>query len=969
MIPEEDRNRKRDSRTPTTPAPPPLRADQLPVKPGDPCSPVAEPTALTFYTPEGCPIPAATPPAIPSPLVFSNVEVTKTCADGGQGPIGNPVTIPAGRHNITVHFTDIAGVTPDQLTFISTFSELSLREIAGTSVSNIANTLKLTQSQATEWRLKCDLAAAGVAARATASALGALDCWWENDEFTFECGEFALTSATPGTEHLVNNPAVVPAGTIISRLSQNDANDAAAAKVVSEVKCLWANTAQTADCVSSYDLEEEVPVDETIVGAASRRRVGSFTVAAGSVFSQISQEDADAIAMVQAVSSLDCFYLNTSVTRTCAKDLDDVDADILPETGGSSAVTGIPGNPFYVPEGFITSEVSTEAANEEALAYALSNLRCEWSNDEVTVVCPTDTVGEVVYDPSELSPISSVTLPAGVVFSEVSKAAANAEAEIQAALGLDCLYCNKPVEPKCPLPGYTVVTLPVPLEDTNSNWSLNATLGVDAGAYCASTAEEAQQLADIVADVPIPTASVTSECQYGNHPIEASCTGDPEDSVVLATPDLTVVERGGPCVDGDEGTAGGSFLLPFTLPTGNDPIKIAKFDPEDGLLLSSLSWPNPFSPEPAKRVLTIGRDTIQISESQVPTGYAVGEENRAQLYANELAAVLAVGSLDCFFSNCAAYYLCEGEINLRNYTPTLSGDVDGIPVYGDGTMISREDAEPYEVAEISVGSTAAPLYVSEGQFSSYVSYADMQTQLTTYLLTALRCVWANTAIEVLCGATLVPTEGGYTYTPGDGTINSESVDADSTGSVTNPVVVSAGQEESDYSPERAQFKALLPAVAALNCFFTNEEQTANCPAALSDTFDSSATSTFTVPANYFPSNYSRTLANLAALQMATASLRCVYASREVTILDGDGDTIVDPCGETDTRKGPDSLDAGSEQSLLSSDDATNKAKVRLSSMQQCFGDGELGGATGDQGLPGNDGAQVDCEGNCLGFFS
>ena len=956
---QSDRERRRLNKT-ASDVPDPFVPQRPPQRAGNACDPPAAEPTQPFFAPEGCPPPTPIPDAIPDPLIFLNDGLVLNCADIPGGPPSGPaVTIAAGTFETKVYFQNIPNVTTAQLTFIAGLDPqiIDLLYEASTDADDMRQLLNLESAQAVYfWNARED-AAALVVSRELQLATNSLSCVWLNEEVTAECAAGAFETAPEGQESRVNNPIVVPAGTYSSAVSQAEANQQATEAANAALRCLWGNTEQVADCVTDLDFGEAVPVDESPVGAASRSRVGSVTVAANTFFSDISQDDANALAKTAAVGALECFYINEDVSATCAPDAEGVAAEVQPSPSGETATSGTAGNPLLVPEGFLESAVSTADANGQALVVAQSLLLCFWLNDEQTAVCPPVTLGEEEYLPSSTSPVSSVTVLAGEVISFISKGAANEEALTRAQLGLECLYCNKEVYPKCIPPDYIPTILPIPLSEIDTSWSLSATLGAPAGLFCTPDPAEAQSVANSLGNVPVPALTPPDDCTYGNAPIVARCIGDPAEDVIVVGPLVNPVLRGGPCVGGASGTAPGGYILPEFLPAG-DVIEVALFEPAVGVDLSSLSYPNPFAADPNKQKLTIARNTITVQEEFVPAGYAPGNPNRAKLYANELAATVALSSLNCFFTNCAGRYRCHDKLGASLYNPPFIGyDTDGVALYGSGDMTSTIDNMAYPVSSGSDGHPSKPVFVAEGQFTSFTSQLEVDTALKTYLLGALNCFWSNSAISIQCGSVLetAPNGYGFTFTPGAGEVNGDPVHPLSRGHPSDPVAVAANLFPSDLHPNLPLIQAYQLAIGQLDCFFLNVERTAECPAA--GTASPGSVHLVTVLADQYFSKFSQLNADQQANLLAVSSLFCLYDSAAVNS---------QGCGEGQISLGAAALDPGAVTSPVSTDAATAVAQQIVNGQESCVDPDDIGGG---QGAPGNDGAQTGCSGNCYGYYS
>lgn len=857
-----------------------------------------------------------------------------------------------------VAFQAITGIQPQQIAYIGSLTQQARDALIDPdiSVADIRRVTLLTQAQALELQEKLTVARATVAQRAELDAISKIVCVWESEEQVVWCGEGALTVAPEGFEDSVSNPSIIAAGTVTSDVSQAAANAEALGLAQLASRCLWGNREVTVSCHGDLGFAEEVPVDGELVGEAPRVRVGSVTIAAASIFSDVSQDDADELARQTGLSALDCFYINSEQIHTCPPDPQAVAADLRPAVANY-------GNPVTIPAGQIVSNVSTEEANILAADLAAAFLECAWSNTQQIATCPEVAVESgVIVAASENSPVLEFRVLAGEVQSPSSQAEANEEALTRALLSLDCLYCNPVIPPLCYPSTYTPSVLPIPLSEITDAWSLNATRGLPAGTFCSDDAVEIYTLAHSVGDAPAVRDTSDPACPYGNAEIRVSCVGATSE-YVIARPPATLDERGGPCKYGAEGSSANGYILPAETPI-DDTVYLARFDATQGAYLSSLSTPNPFAQDPQAREIVIAENFLTVTEAQVPGNYLPGVVDRARRYATELAATLALSSINCFFANCAGLYHCHGRINENDYAPPHLGLTDnGMAIYGDGTMIPRDGDSPVAVHDESIGSLVNPLIVTEGQFTSHTSRAEVEAALQGYLLSALNCFWANAELNVYCGSTLTYISGQVLMNFGVGMIGSDVVHPESSGSPDNPVIVPENFFRTDVSPEFAQLQAFQMGLSQLNCFFRNTEQTAVCED--KGDFSPDATTSATVQAELYESRSSQAVADLLAQLQAQSQLDCRYDSKRVFIegsAGGGGEGAGSPCEEGETRTGPDALAAGAVQSTISTAAATALAKSQLQAMQSCS-DSPEGGA------PGNDGAQTGCEGPCFGFFS
>jgi hypothetical protein len=238
---------------------------------------------------------------------------------------------------------------------------------------------------------------------------------------------------------------VTAEGSAESIISQRDADrkaeDFARTLAISRLNCLFPPAPDEiryySEAVSVSGICSAGSADP--IGAFDPNKVFTVTLPAGSVYSTVSVEDANAAAAARAQAELletlarrcETYYPNEeqSATAEC----------VFPDTGSANTAT--------IPAGDITSFISLEVANElaqsAALAAAQAGLACTPGvyNQAVTV---TRTCA-LYMGGVKKGPDVSVTVPAGQ-FSEPTQfladaaATAAATAEADALLALSCVY-------------------------------------------------------------------------------------------------------------------------------------------------------------------------------------------------------------------------------------------------------------------------------------------------------------------------------------------------------------------------------------------------------------------------------------------------------------------------------------------------------------------------------------------------
>jgi pyrimidine deaminase RibD-like protein len=611
---EERAARRSEIECGVTPKPTPLRPPPLRLPKG--CEAPAVVPKQIFFVPRAEAENINQPPPRPSGVLVENNQFSINCADvDGLGPIGSTVVVNRGTFVDYFYFQSIDGINESQLRYIESLSDAvrngvmgpvdlallspesqraNLLEAAAVNISNLViiplETARLVVAALVDIKNRLN-------ELAKQAGRSALDCYWVNEEVTVQCPPGALT--TPGVVGMpVTNPAVIPAGTYRSYSSQADANSIAQVAANGLLVCIWGNVETTKTCQDlNPSFTEPVPVENAPIGVMEKPRVGTVVIPANTIFSNISQEDANNQAADLALQRLECYYTNDVLTVTCA------DFGVIPSIG--NYLSSQPGSTIIVPAGSVMSLVSTADANNLATAAANQLLQCVWTNTEQTVDClsilPTrPPEGE---GPSETkSPVYSYTVPAGTVTSDVSQADADETARQLGRVQLDCVYCNKAIPATC---------VPLP----NGDVSIDQTEAVAAGTFCARTFEEAQALAASIASIPINVKSTPESeqglgCRYGNSEIRVKCFG-------LASDDGTQPDA--------YGIVG---IKKFTVPEMPKSTLLTPNNTQDGHVI-------------------ISKNTFILSLAEIP----IANRDNPQAYVDNFAKNLAMSMLNCIFGN------------------------------------------------------------------------------------------------------------------------------------------------------------------------------------------------------------------------------------------------------------------------------------------------------------------------------
>ena len=601
---------------------------------------------------------------------------------------GSAVIVPEGYVTTTIPFSSVPDIASDVLNYIAvnnreTDIEALLQLSSTDRAPKLVRSYGFTTAQAEALVNLFD--AAQIKANNSAYTYGesTLVCVWENTAQETSCED-------PAMAHYYDHPdavhhAVITAGTYKSLISQADADRMAADAAAAMLNCFYISNAVQVSCT---DLGYEEPVPNT------DNRIGTVVVPQGTFTSTIGIEDATEQARTYAKSLLICYYTNTKIELSCEDD-NARSLGVIPTadnrveitlTANNSRIPG-KGQSIIIEPGVIRSNISTEAAMQEATLMAESLLECCFVNSAKTVTCPayeytyTDENGVKQTEPipasEEKSPQYSMDITAGVFSSCVSQEEADREAETFIQSALSCYYCNTVVLPTC-IPDdilqkvkadivsgdYSVL----PLNPDNydiSQWSEDATIGAPPEYVCGLDYEQAQQIAEATARTVIHDLRSTesSKCRYTNDLLYAGCYFDDP--------------------FGNDRNAGTktAYYKAYAPGLGKIPYFVYKAN-VDRRLNKNMSTPT------LGTYVAIPAGTISITINDVPSsfkapgaikttkfdqldpdgdatsedlfmpgvdfdekGEIAGEAMRVKAYANELALKMAMGMVQCFYAN------------------------------------------------------------------------------------------------------------------------------------------------------------------------------------------------------------------------------------------------------------------------------------------------------------------------------
>lgn len=889
-----------------------------PARAAENCETATPPPPEVFVTPER-PAPADDAPLpVLLPLVVQSRSVTVRCSDFPElGAVGLPITLQPGaaRENV---YLPLLELTPSQYRYLASLGDADFGTLASpdTAVADLLQVGKLSQSQAQQLHDLIAAAQERADANAQLQARALLDCSFGNAQVQEGCAAGALTTAEGQTLGVpARNPVIVPAGTVLSKVSTADATLQAQAQARASRTCVWGNDAVTVTCQDAGFPDPVVtdPADDVVTPYG--RRVGSVTVPANAFFSTASKADANAQAAQQARSGLNCIYLSAEAVLTCAS----IDAELFagvqllnPEEPADVSL-GETGNPVRVPEGFVTSTTSQADADSQARAAATSALRCQWGNTAVTRNCETQTVGDVEISPSDKSPRPTVTVPAGAITSLISQEDADFLADLQAKFELQCLYCNPEIPPRC-VPEYVLENpqdypLPIPQEMVGDDWSADATPGIPAGTVCGQFATDVVTVADQIARVPFP--SNLTKCRYLNDELKVACHSDVAAGVVgkfedpsvlsqlssLSVPNPHATNESQRYLVISAGTAQvyaaemGDIPIEFRLPSG-DVAASAKAYANALALRSGAAALDCFFESDAytftcqERLSLTDAQAAQLSANAIgsvvlPLGAVRSTTSKAE--ANALRDAQGNSSLFCLFESPALQVRCFDNVNLNpNALPSLvATQEDGTRIYGDGTALTLSGEAGGEVSTLAKGAPGNPVVVTAGAYVSYRSPEEALARALSDARASLDCYWTNPQLEIRCGASPTQAHPDRTSYPIAAVPAYASLDASAVGGATTPVNVQAHLERSYQGRTDAIRLAIIRGSYSLNCFWTNNAVTLQCPAPVPGTeLVPGVPASTTVPARLLPSYVSKADANSQAQILAQASLFCLYQNPE-----------------------------------------------------------------------------------------
>lgn len=483
----------------------------------------------------------------PKPINIYNHRQTAVCeAEGTEGEI---VVTEEGTFTTRFYFSSVLSITENVLQYIArSGKEATVEKLIhdGTITDRAIRTLTgMTLVQAREFIEAAMAIQQQQDDYAKEAAQAKLVCEYWNSEQVATCDDTQMAQPDQDPEAIYR--AIIPAKRYSSTVSQEEADSLAYQAAKALLVCFYLNDEVEVDCRTRpgrpMDQMEEVPNDVAPIYPGRDKRVGKAKVPAGMHRSWQSKEDANQRALEVGYSLLNCWYPNDVVYLEC----EDPDARNygVSHNGTNPAVADIerkkPGQRVTVPYGYFTSELSTDAATEEARLLAESLLECCYANNAMRFTCAAEEVtlwdgSTTIISPERNQGTYEVVIQEGQFFSCNSQEEADLFAEQSAEGLLECYYCNQRVMPTC-VPqwiteGVLDGTIHLPLGEiiSNGNYTVNladlppeATVGAPSGAYCDTSAQQAQDIASAAAGAK--ASGAIADCIYVNDAVFVCCAG------------------------------------------------------------------------------------------------------------------------------------------------------------------------------------------------------------------------------------------------------------------------------------------------------------------------------------------------------------------------------------------------------------------------------------------------------------
>lgn len=598
---------------------------------------------------------------------FENATQSMQCPEGaltskveGGPDVQYSVTVPAGtfRSYNSQEDADLMALLEAQALLVCIYGNDAVTRSCYPHVDSVdveikGNPYSVTSEPNTFFSLDSKADANTLAA---AAALAALDCWYENEEFTLHCMAkdreernitlYGVNKVFTIAAVFGGDPVTIPAGRVISLLSTEAANIEAQALAEGSISCTWKNEEGVFTC------DEGANPDKTESGSITLAANTFFSIdTADNVLDQIegylgvalqciycndeipplcnensleytygiaanvicanTKEEANTIASgvanrprLSGASSGSCLYGNDEISVTCADKIPGTElSDFDPNS--TLAIT-IPANSYQ-----IRSTNPTEGktkAQELAGAAAFAALYCFFSNAGGEFFCAD---ADNVSKNSIGSRSNPVVVPAGTFTSMVSMDEVAAQEKAYAEALLDCYYSNDKIVMYCGEPGTDTMTEVSP----EANGSHAHPIIIEADVYQSYVSKDnANQLAKTAARTYL-------DCFLLSDPKEYTCES---------------LGRGGP---------GLIPTPPLKFPRGYMRTYISREALESDLLIAANSMLQCFYTNEDQSSPPCPDDQVQIGGGIVPAGTVVSPLSKAD--ADKMAGALATAMTAC----------------------------------------------------------------------------------------------------------------------------------------------------------------------------------------------------------------------------------------------------------------------------------------------------------------------------------
>lgn len=320
------------------------------------------------------------------------------------------------------------------------------------------------------------ISSADAAVQAEALAISLLDCLWGNSQQSATCGSREVKNrqgAVVTLEASDKSPAkntVIPAGQVLSTVSQKEADAQAALMATMQLNCVYCNEKILPLCLpASVASVNPLPVPIPASWLNSKWSIDATTgMAAGTICSESPEEAvniSDSVSSIPAASQgngSNCHYANDEVIAACiASPADGVVGIFNAESGAGLSEKSYP-NPYAptasartmsvsagtvvlgedeIPSDYLPGddERAKKYVNSLARSMAISFLNCFFENKAALYTCAATLKLEAVSPEST----DNILVPAGSFTSTVSQAEAQLQADVLGKASLFCFYGNK----------------------------------------------------------------------------------------------------------------------------------------------------------------------------------------------------------------------------------------------------------------------------------------------------------------------------------------------------------------------------------------------------------------------------------------------------------------------------------------------------------------------------------------------